>query len=100
MKARIANAKNDSTYLVADVDVVATFKLANINAKRLEALIHKFFSGARLDLKLKDRFGVEVESREWFLLPLSAIEEAVEKITEGSIGDFRYDPESARLIGV
>jgi hypothetical protein len=58
VKARIANAKNDSTYLLADVDVVATFKLANINAKRLEAPIHKFFSGARLDLKLKDRFGV------------------------------------------
>lgn len=100
VKARIANAKHDSTYLLAEVEVVATFKLANINAKRLEALIHKFFASARLDLKLKDRFGVEVESREWFLLPLSAIEEAVEKITEGSIGDFRYDPESARLIDV
>ncbi len=37
VKSRIANAKNDSTYLLADVEVVATFKLANINAKRLEA---------------------------------------------------------------
>jgi hypothetical protein len=98
VKSRIANAKNDSTYLLADVEVVATFKLANINAKRLEALIHKFFSGARLDLKLKDRFGVEVESREWYLLPLSIIEEAIEKITEGSIGNFRYDSESAQLV--
>ena len=100
VKSRIANAKNDSTYLLADVEVVATFKLANINAKRLEALIHKFFSGARLDLKLKDRFGVEVESREWYLLPLSIIEEAIEKIKEGSIGNFRYDSESAQLVRV
>ncbi|MGH9949897.1 MAG: GIY-YIG nuclease family protein, partial [Pyrinomonadaceae bacterium] len=100
VKSRLANAKNDSTYLLADVELVATFKLANINAKRLEALIHKFFAGARLVLKIKDRFGVDVESREWFLLPLTVIEEAIEKITEGSIGNFRYDSENARLIAV
>lgn len=100
VKSRLTNAKNDSTYLLAEVEVVATFKLANINAKRLEALIHKFFAGARLNLLIKDRFGVEVESREWFLLPLSVIEEAVEKITESSIGKFRYDSASARLVDV
>jgi hypothetical protein len=100
VKSRLANAKNDSTYLLAEVEVVATFKLANINAKRLEALIHKFFGSARLDLKLKDRFGVDVESREWFLVPLSAIEDAIEKIKEGSIGNFQYDSENARLVDI
>lgn len=98
VKSRLANAKNEPTYLLAEVEVVATFKLANINPKRLEALIHKFFANARLDLKLKDRFGRDVESREWFLLPLPVIEEAVEKITDGTIGNFRYDSESARLV--
>lgn len=100
MKNRIGNAKKESTYLLADVEVVATFKLANINRNRLEALIHKFFGSARLDLELKDRFGVQVESREWFLLPLSVIEEAIQKIKEGSIGSFRYDSETARLVQV
>lgn len=98
VKSRLANAKNDSTYLLADVEVVATFKLSNINAKRLEALIHKFFASARLDLKLTDRFGVEVESREWFLLPLAVIEEAIEKIIDGSIGTFRYDSVSGQIV--
>lgn len=100
VKARVANAKNDPTYLLADVDVVATFKLANINAKRLEAMIHKFFSSAHLDLKMKDRFGVEVASREWYLLPLSVIEDAIEKITDGSISDFRYDSENGQLVNM
>ena len=98
VKSRIGNAKKESTYLLADVEVVATFKLANINRNRLEALIHKFFGSARLDLELKDRFGVQVESKEWFLLPLPVIEEAIEKIKEGSIGSFRYDSETARLV--
>jgi len=98
VKARIANAKKDPTYLLAEVEIVATFKLANINRKRLEALLHKFFGKARLDLELKDRFGFQVEPREWFLVPLAVIEEAIEKLKDGTIENFRYDPESARLV--
>ena len=100
VKSRICNARKDPTYLLADVEIVATFKLANINRKRLEALLHKFFGSARLDLELKDRFGGQVEPREWFLVPLTVIEEAIQKLKEGTIGSFRYDPESARLLKV
>jgi len=99
VKNRIANAKKDPTYLLADVEIVATFKLANINRKRLEALLHRFFGKARLDLELKDRFGDQVEPREWFLIPLPVIEEAIQKLMQGTIESFRYDPVSARLVG-
>ncbi len=98
VKSRIANAKKDPTYLLADVDIVTTYKLSNINRKRLEALLHKFFGGARLDMELKDRFGSGVEPREWFLVPLPAIEEAIQRLQQGNIGSYRYDPVSARLI--
>lgn len=98
VKKRIANAKKDPTYLLAEVEVVATFKLANINRKGLEALLHKFFDSARLDVGLQDRFGIPVKPREWFLLPLGAIEDAIEKIKEGSLDQFRYDPEAAKLV--
>ena len=97
VKSRIANAKKDPTYLLADVEIVATFKLANVNRKALEALLHKFFGSARLDLELKDRFGSQVEPREWFLVPLPVIDEAIQKLKDGTIGGFRYDPETARL---
>ncbi|MBE9030781.1 GIY-YIG nuclease family protein [filamentous cyanobacterium LEGE 11480] len=97
VKQRIANAKKDPTYLLADVEIVTTFKLANINAKKLEALLQKFFSSARLDVELQDRFGTAVKPREWFLVPLEVIEQAIEKIREGTIGQFRYDPNTASL---
>ena len=99
VKARIANAKKDPTYLLADVEVVATFKLANINRKRLEALLHKFFASARLDLELKDRFGFDVTPREWFLVPLEAIQNAIGKLMKGKIQEYRYDAESAQIVG-
>jgi T5orf172 domain len=98
VKARIANAKKDPTYLLAEVEVVAVFKLANINRKRLEMLLHRFFGSARLDFELKDRFGFEVTPREWFLVPLPAIEEAISKIMDATIESYRYDPDSARSV--
>lgn len=98
VKSRIANAKKDPTYLLAEVEVVATFKLANINRKKLEAVLHKFFAMVRLDLGLKDRFGGNVEPREWFLAPLPAIEAAIQKLTEGILDKYHYDPQSAQVL--
>jgi T5orf172 domain len=97
VKSRIANAKKDPTYLLADVEIVAIFKLANINSKGLEALLHKFFGSARWDLELKDRFDIPVKPQEWFFVPLNVIEEVIEKIQAGTIDRFRYDLETASL---
>lgn len=97
VKLRIANAKLDPTFLMADVDVVATYELFNINRTRLENLIHRIFGPARLNLEIKDRFGNPIIPREWFLVPRFVIDEAVERIRDGSITDFVYDPKTATL---
>jgi hypothetical protein len=98
--SRIANAENDPTYLMAKVKVVATYELFNINRRKLEKLLHRFFQPARLDIQIKDRFGKPIEPREWFCVPLPQIEEAVEKIQDSSIKDYRYDPDTASLVGL
>ncbi len=95
---RIANAGKDPTFLLADVEIVGTYKLANLDRNRLERLIHRFFSPARLDLELKDRFGQGVEPQEWFLVPFPVIEEAVQRMTDGSIDKYRYDPAGAAIV--
>jgi hypothetical protein len=98
VERRIANAKLDPTFLMADVEIVATYELFNINRSKLENLIHRIFDPARLDIEIKDRFGNPITPREWFLVPLFAIDDAVEKIRDGSIADYRYDPQQASLI--
>ena len=94
---RIANAKLDPTFLLADVEVVATYKLLNISRTKLENLIHRIFDPARLDIEIKDRFGNPVTPREWFLVPVFVIDEAVERIKDGTITAYQYDPKAARL---
>ena len=94
---RIANARLDPTFLMADVEIVATYELYNINRTRLEKLIHRIFGPARLDIEIKDRFGQPIVPREWFLVPLFAVNEAIERIREGTITGCIYDPKTARL---
>lgn len=98
VERRIANAKFDATFLLADVEIVATYELFNINRTKLENVIHRVFGAARLDMEIKDRFGKPVVPREWFLVPLFVIDEAVERIRDGSISRYRYRPDQAALV--
>lgn len=95
---RIAGARLQPTFLMADVEIVATFELFNINRSRLESLIHRVFGPARLDIEVRDRFDRPVRAREWFLVPIFAIDEAVERIKDGTITHYIYDPQAARLV--
>jgi T5orf172 domain len=95
---RVANAKLDPTFLMADVEIVATYTLFNINRTKLENLIHRIFDPARLDIEIKDRFGNPVVPREWFLVPRFVVDDAVEKIKDGTITGVVYDPAAARLV--
>ena len=94
---RIANARLDPTFLMADVEIVATYELYNIARSRLENLIHQIFGAARLDIEIKDRFGNPIVPREWFLVPLFVIDEAIDKIRDGTITGYAYDPMTAAL---
>ncbi len=98
VETRIADAEHDSTYLLAKVEVVATYKLAGINRTRMEDLFHRLFAPSRLNITINDRFGHPVNPREWFLVPLFVIDEAVTRIKDGSITDYIYDPGVAKLV--
>ena len=95
---RIANASVDPTYLLADVEVVTPYQLYNIDRTRLENLLHRVLDPARLAIVLKDRFGNSVSPREWFLVPLFVIDEVIDRIRDGSITGYVYDPTRAALV--
>lgn len=94
---RICNAEKDATYLLAPVEVVATWKLANIRRFKFEQTIHRIFASAQLQLRLPDRFGIAVEPREWFVVPLPVINEVMERIQDESITGFVYDSTAGNL---
>jgi hypothetical protein len=98
VQARISNARLDPTFLMADVEVVATYELYNIKRSRLENIIHRLFDAVRLNVEIPDRFGNPVTPHEWFLVPLFIIDEAVERIKDGTITQYAYEPTMAQLV--
>lgn len=66
-----------------------------MNAVEIEEAI---FEPARLDIAIKGRFGNPAIPREWFLVPVFVVDETVERIKDGTITQYLYDPKSARLV--
>lgn len=91
VKKRVANAAKDSTYLLAEVDVVAEFTLYNMNLQATEKLLHTFFREAQADIQIPDRFGNMVKPKEWFFLPLDVIKEAINILQNDDIRSYRYN---------
>jgi hypothetical protein len=98
VETRISGAEKESTYLLAGVEVIATYKLHNINRVKMENLFHRIFVSAQIDISIDDRFGNPVKPREWFLVPLQVIDEAVQRVKDGTISDVVYDAKTARFV--
>lgn len=95
---RIRNAKDDPTFLLAPVHPVRTYEAIDMNTNKFENLMHRFFMEARLDIEIKDCFGKPFKPREWYLLPLSVIENAIRMLLDGSIVKYRYDAKAADIV--
>jgi len=94
---RIKNAKNEATYLFADVKKIATYKVYNRNADKLENLLHRFFAKACLDIDLFNKKRQRLNPREWFVIPIEAIEEAIPLILNENIVNYEYDTETKKI---
>jgi hypothetical protein len=98
VETRIKNAKQDPTYLMADVKTVAAYEVYNVNPHKLEQLIHKFFGNSCLDMEIYDENGKLYKPREWFIAPLEVIEETINLIVSGKIIHYRYDDQNEIII--
>lgn len=98
VEARIKGAEKSPTYLMAPVEVVATYGVYNARPSALEHLLHKLFSSVRLDAAIVDKVGGQVAANEWFLVPLSVIDKAVDLFERGEIVGYYYDPARQQLV--
>lgn len=98
VESRIAGAEKSTTYLLAGVEVVATYKLHNLNRTKLENIFHRVFGAAQIEITIDDRFGRPVKPREWFFVPLQVIDDVVNRLRDGTITSLVYDPSIAQLV--
>jgi len=98
VKKRIQNAENDPTYLMSKVSIVSEFQCYNINSQKLELLLHRFFAKSCLDVEIKDKQGKRCNPREWFIVPLPVIEEAIHLLIKGTITEHEYSIETKTIV--
>ena len=97
IEQRIRNAVNDPTYLMAEVEVVAAWQCYNMNAQRLEGLLHNFFGDSCLEVEISGPDGRLHRPREWFIAPLGIIEQVVPMIISGEVVKYRYDADGGGI---
>lgn len=98
VEKRIKNAEKSPTYLMAPVDVVASYRTYNLKASALENLLHRVFADVRLDVSQADRTGRDYDPSEWFVVPRHVIDQAIDLISSGDIIDFVYDANAQKLV--
>jgi hypothetical protein len=99
VRRRIADARNDPTFLLAPVEIVATFELQNLARAKVENLLHRFFATARpADLFIIDRFGKKVRPQEWFYVLPEHVSQAAALLKAGELHLFHYDPVQQKVV--
>lgn len=95
---RLRGAEKQPTYLMAPVEYIAGWKCYNMNPQKFEHLIHNFFGSSCLEVDVFDQKGKRYTPREWFIVPLPVIEQAIELIINGKIVEYKYDAENETII--
>ncbi|RBN51802.1 GIY-YIG nuclease family protein [Flavobacterium psychrolimnae] len=100
VKQRIKNAVKEPTYLLAEVDIVSTYKCYNVNPHKFEQLLHRFFADVCLNVDIHDDKGRRITPREWFVAPFTIIDKVIDLILDGSIVNYNYDATNNSLIQI
>lgn len=98
VEKRIENAKEDPTYLMAQVEIVSTFKCFNMNPQKLERLLHRFFSNSCLNIDITDKNQNRYTPKEWFIAPIDVIERAIHLMISGDIVNYRFDKDIMAIV--
>lgn len=98
VEQRIKNAEKDRTFLEAPVRIVATSQCFNLNAQKLEALVHGFLATRRLNITLKSHSGQVYTPKEWFNVPLTTVQAVIQYIVDGTISQYRLDNTTGKIV--
>ncbi|MHA2123421.1 MAG: GIY-YIG nuclease family protein, partial [Promethearchaeota archaeon] len=91
IEKRTENAENETTFLMAPVKLVSSYKTFNSNPQKFEDIIHQFFSERCLDIKIADKDGNYKKPKEWYIAPIKVIEQVIELIEQREIHNYKFD---------
>ena len=100
IEKRIENADKDPTFLMAPVKIVSSYKIFNLPAQKFENLVHSFFYERCLDIKIADKTGSYKKPKEWYIVPIRAVEQSIELIINNEIQNYKFDHLQNRIVNL
>lgn len=97
-KSRVSASKDDPTFLFTKAVLLKQFAIYNTEPRQVEAKLHAFLASACLQIEIGDRFNRPYQPKEWFIVPMSAIDETVMRIFDGTLTNFEYDMLDRKLV--
>ena len=88
---RLKNCEKDPRFLMSPVEVMASYKVYDVPAIKIESLIQKFFQTCKLKLEITSNKREQYEPEEWYVVPFDVIEQAIILINKGKLNKYRYD---------
>ena len=98
VEERIKNAPNETTFLMAEVKIISTYEVYNYSSKKFESIVHSFFSERCLDVKIADNNGNYKMPKEWYIVPINAIEEVIQLIINNQHQSYKFDHLQNKII--
>ncbi|OOF87449.1 GIY-YIG nuclease family protein [Rodentibacter ratti] len=98
IEERLKNSENDIAFLESQVQAVMSFECYSLNPHKLEILLHEFLHAQKIQLSLISKNGLMYQPKEWFDVPLNTVEQVIEKLIDGSIGEYRINNITSSLI--
>jgi hypothetical protein len=96
-ESRTARSASDTTFLGAAVEIVEEYRVPRGVEGQVERLLHRVFASARVDAWFERDGRTVAEAKEWFAVPFSVIDEAIDLIRNEAIVHYEYDPASRSL---
>lgn len=78
--------------------MVSALRCYNIVPEELEDKMHSFFDSQRLNTEIYDKDNHLFRPREWFVVNIDSIKEAVKLILEGVQDDYYYNPTIQQIV--
>ena len=100
IEKRIENAENDTTFLMAPVKTISSYKTFNLNPQKFEDVVHQFFSERCLDIKISDKDGNLKKPKEWYVVPIKLIDQAIQLIINREIQNYKFDHLQNKIVKI
>lgn len=95
---RTKHSIKDTAFLQQPVNIIAEWQIYDADPRKVESVLHAFFYEQRVKMSSKGSDDKFYKATEWFDVPLSEIEKAINIVISGDTERYRMDASTSMIV--